>query len=450
MFFLLLIVKDVLLYNAFALIQTLIMRKFFSFCVFLLYITNCFATLSSNGVKYSGLKDIDYVFMFNGINNSSFISYDSLPQPSTINWYKTNDLTNSISNLDSFSPEDSTAYTLKVDNKIVAQFWVIDYKLHQVQLQNFEPSLKGDQCKSLNILINDSTGGIPRLSYMSRDLSVSHELVRNYTLSYKTKSWQTDTWSDKDTVINLSISNLDKYITINNPPLCNTVFTIKGDQYSKDLGLSDFSYNSKEYIAKAVKTKLTSVLALRNEKNEMERPEKTDPNQKIISGSTPLDVAFNSNANEPVAQNYRWDFSQNNNLIASRLDKDQRYTFNEMGTYKVVLTVSNESCSCKDSISVTTSESYLFIPRIFTTNGDGIQDEFRVGYKSLSTFECWVYNRWGKLVYYWNDPQRGWDGNINGQKASSGPYYYVIHAIGNDKKVYKKAGDINIYRGKDE
>ena len=123
-------------------------------------------------------------------------------------------------------------------------------------------------------------------------------------------------------------------------------------------------------------------------------------------------------------------------------------------------------------MTVAVSESYLAVPNVFTPNGDGKNDEFRVAYRSLKEFHCWVYNRWGKLVYEWDDPAKGWDGTINGRPAAEGAYFYVIRALGTDaakdaqytmkavynkKKlnadesvigVYQMSGDINLLRGK--
>ena len=102
-----------------------------------------------------------------------------------------------------------------------------------------------------------------------------------------------------------------------------------------------------------------------------------------------------------------------------------------------------------------------------------MNDEFRVAYRSLREFHCWVYNRWGKLVYQWTDPAQGWDGTINGRPAAEGAYFYVIRAFGTDAAadakyvgakasytkrklnadealigVYQLSGDINLLRGK--
>ena len=156
----------------------------------------------------------------------------------------------------------------------------------------------------------------------------------------------------------------------------------------------------------------------------------------------------------------------------NRNDKDIRYVFNEPGTYRVVCSVNNNQCTSDSTeVAVAVAESYLAVPNVFTPNGDGKNDEFRVSYRSLREFHCWVYNRWGKLVYEWDDPAKGWDGTINGRPAAEGAYFYVIRALGTDaaknasyiglKAVYKKmklnadkaalgvyqlSGDINLLR----
>jgi gliding motility-associated-like protein len=109
----------------------------------------------------------------------------------------------------------------------------------------------------------------------------------------------------------------------------------------------------------------------------------------------------------------------------------------------------------------------LTVPNTFTPNGDGANDEFRVVYRSIKEFHMWVYNRWGKLVYKTDNPDKGWDGNINGRPAAEGAYYYVIRALGTDAEgkyqwkplynkalkkqevplgVYQLSGDINLLR----
>ena len=96
------------------------------------------------------------------------------------------------------------------------------------------------------------------------------------------------------------------------------------------------------------------------------------------------------------------------------------------------LTVINEFCTFSDSVDITIVSSDLQVPDFFTPNGDGANDEFRVAYKSLKTFNGIIYSRWGRKVFQWTDPAKGWDGNINGRPAAEGGYFYIINAVGTD------------------
>lgn len=197
--------------------------------------------------------------------------------------------------------------------------------------------------------------------------------------------------------------------------------------------------------------------------NEEERPR----DEATLTGSAPLDILFETHPT-PAADYYRWRIYQGSNLIVDRSDENTRYTFETPGSYRVLCSANNAQCAT-DSVEFTVhiAESYLRVPNVFTPNGDGLNDEFRVDYRSLREFHCWVYNRWGKLVYEWSDPAKGWDGTIGGRPAAAGAYFYVIRALGTDavsgytgkisyKKhqqkdntmigVYQLSGDINLLR----
>ncbi len=127
------------------------------------------------------------------------------------------------------------------------------------------------------------------------------------------------------------------------------------------------------------------------------------------------------------------------------------YTFNQSGTFIIKLEVSDQSttCSTEDEVQIDISESYLMIPNTFSPGTTpGINDEFRVAYKSLVKFKAWIFNRWGLQMYYWTDPAQGWDGKKGGKYVQPGVYFYVIEAEGSDGIKYKKKGDINILRPK--
>jgi len=381
---------------------------------------------------------VDYVFMFNSRTNpTAEITYNGTP--GAIEWtpFINGNPGTSTTGVNSLSPEGDTGYILKVDGKQIATIWVIDYKaptLSSIAVASHQPN----ECKTVDLNIE---AAVSDLTYQNYD-GKSFKIARNFELKYTSLSWSGTAWTPKDTTITI-------YSPIASPisvpaPFCSTKFTLTGDQFAEGLNLTKASV-SVAYTPVAVICHETSVVQTRDAKNENERPKTA----KDVSGSAPLDMIFYSNPNDPVTY-YHWQIFKDKatlSLIDRTGEKSTPYTFTEPGSYVVKVTVSNDkTCSYSDSITVTVSTSSIQAPNVFTPNGDGYNDEFRVAYKSILTFHCWVYNRWGRLVYEWTDPMKGWDGNINGKEASPGPYYYVIKATGNDGQKYKLKGDINLLR----
>ena len=296
--------------------------------------------------------------------------------------------------------------------------------------------------------------------------------AHTYSLSYNALAWNTEEWVDS-----AAMQSGDLSTSILLPPLYGpTPIRLCYDQEIHNALEMDSDCVEVQVpldSIKAVKMELTSLATARGIEGEASNERNRPTSQTLIQGSEysgPLEVAFYSNPT-PAALYYQWSIYKSTERIVSRNDQDIRYTFSEPGAYRVVCKVNNATCA-SDSMetAVQISESYLAVPNVFTPNGDGKNDEFRVAYRSLREFHCWVYNRWGKLVYEWEDPAKGWDGTINGRPAAPGAYFYVIRALGTDaaknasytmkavytkKKlnadesvigVYQLSGDINLLR----
>ena len=294
--------------------------------------------------------------------------------------------------------------------------------------------------------------------------------AHTYSLSYNALAWNTEAWADSAA---RKEGKLSSTIYLNEAIYGETTFRLcYDDSIRQALGLDSACVEVTVPLdsIKAVKMELVALATARDAKNELDRPSE----QQLTDGNSYsgiLEVAFYSNPT-PAAKYYQWSIYKSSERIVTRRDKDIRYAFSEPGSYRVVGKVNNEYCTC-DSMEkiINISESYLRVPNVFTPNGDGKNDEFRVAYRSIKEFHCWVYNRWGKLVYDWTDPEKGWDGTINGRPAAEGAYFYVIRALGTDapknagymskisynkKKnkadqsiigVYQLSGDINLLRG---
>lgn len=120
------------------------------------------------------------------------------------------------------------------------------------------------------------------------------------------------------------------------------------------------------------------------------------------------------------------------------------YEFTDEGNNVVeLIAILSETCRSTYSETILISGSNFRIPNIFTPNGDGIGDEYKVVYEgNLANYEITIINRLGETVYETNDINHSWDGKINGNNdASEGLYYYIIR--GEDKfgnKIEQKGG----------
>lgn len=94
------------------------------------------------------------------------------------------------------------------------------------------------------------------------------------------------------------------------------------------------------------------------------------------------------------------------------------------------------------SVKITVTARDLFIPNVFTPNGDGHNDYFHVvGYENYDYINLLVVNRWGNEVYR----QDRYDNKWEGRGLNEGTYFYIIEAVkGGNKRVFK--GDVLIKR----
>lgn len=190
----------------------------------------------------------------------------------------------------------------------------------------------------------------------------------------------------------------------------------------------------------SVTCKISTRTLVRDALNENRRPK-----ENTLEGSAPLDIRFFSNPTGPVSSTL-WQIFKDGALIVTRTEQDHQYVFTEAGKYKVRLQVRGVHHTASDSLDVSVAESNIAVPKVFTPNGDGVNDEFRIAYTSIVEFNCIVMSRWGRVVYEWNDPQTGWNGTIGGKPATEGTYFYIVTAKGAEGKVYRLKGYVNLLR----
>lgn len=63
-----------------------------------------------------------------------------------------------------------------------------------------------------------------------------------------------------------------------------------------------------------------------------------------------------------------------------------------------------------------------------------------------SIMKIYIYNRWGNLIHYKENPSILWDGTIKSNKALDGTYFWVIEAINSKGNKISKKGIITLLR----
>ncbi|MBI3518145.1 MAG: gliding motility-associated C-terminal domain-containing protein [Bacteroidetes bacterium] len=160
------------------------------------------------------------------------------------------------------------------------------------------------------------------------------------------------------------------------------------------------------------------------------------------SGTAPLLVNF-SNQTAGTGNIYSWNFGDDNNNTSSLTNPD--HTYNATGNYVVTLLVTDASglCSSTATLSIEVFDnSALIIPNVFTPNGDGKNDVFKITSTGMKDLNCDIFNRWGTKVFSITSVSGVWDGG----NSNDGTYFYVITCTGLDGKEYKQQGYLNLFR----
>ncbi len=123
-------------------------------------------------------------------------------------------------------------------------------------------------------------------------------------------------------------------------------------------------------------------------------------------------------------------------------------------TYGVIV-VDTFGCTAEDLITIfVESPRNVFIPNVFSPDGDGFNDKFFVNadLREVSIVRTMrIFDRWGDEVFNIddfppNDPSFGWDGTFKGDDVLPGVYVYYIEIEFADGRVESFKGGITVVR----
>lgn len=113
-------------------------------------------------------------------------------------------------------------------------------------------------------------------------------------------------------------------------------------------------------------------------------------------------------------------------------DTTRLILISDTGEYSV--TVTNEfDCSANDTVNAKElCKPELFVPTGFVPGSDGLDNFFEVFGHHFQNFKMTIYNRWGEVIYYTEDPKTPWDGYYLGELMPIGVYAWKIEYQGFD------------------
>lgn len=123
--------------------------------------------------------------------------------------------------------------------------------------------------------------------------------------------------------------------------------------------------------------------------------------------------------------------------------------------YTLKRTDTVSTCNIYDEYDVIVSpDIYLNIPNAFTPNYDGLNDILKIEYGAgIQSFKgLKIFNRWGKMVFYSTDINKGWDGrDLGGVMQEMDAYSYLVEYsykdfLTNQLSEIKKTGSVLLMR----
>lgn len=416
---------------------------------------NSLKVLEETPEKSTGLEKIYVLYSTEGVT----ASYTS-PSGNCINWLQYGNLGGGHAE-EVASTQDgntSTLTSLEGDKGYIVEdgdrrycFWITNYLPHRLKLQSAAPS--PDQECGVSVIEVIGTGDpIRYFTINGQQKTLNQEITVYYT---------TQEWNDglnppnfQDVEASRKFESLQSEYRLSPPNYCRSVFRITGDKFLK-------AWNWEESVETAtvepVSVDARTFATQLTESSEDESAPTSGSNQigsgkqDGLGGSAPCEIQFEAYVTDGVIH-HEWQLTRDQTFeeIDFRFtQQDLDYTFLDEGSHYLRYIGSNADGSCEyisDVYEVTIGESDLKVPNAFSPNGDGVNDEWKVAYRSLLNFQCTIFDRQGHQVCHLTSPEQGWDGKVGGKIVDSGVFFYVIEATGTDGKKYRKSGDINIVK----
>ncbi len=169
---------------------------------------------------------------------------------------------------------------------------------------------------------------------------------------------------------------------------------------------------------------------------------------KPVINQDPL-VTFTDASHNGNIVSWNWFFT--NTAQSTSNQQNPTFMYTEPGIYAVALVVKSD-IGCTDTIvkSIVVSEDYgIYVPNVFTPNGDGLNDVFQPKGFGIVKYELQIFDRWGERVFYTKNFEEGWDGKFQGRGGdicAEGSFTWLINVTNVFGKAHEIKGHVTLIK----
>lgn len=167
-------------------------------------------------------------------------------------------------------------------------------------------------------------------------------------------------------------------------------------------------------------------------------------------GTPPLIVDFENTSSG--ADTYTWIYGDGTQEEDNSTNVTHVY---EVGEYNATL-IGASQYGCADTASVLIKvyfpEMIYEFPNVFTPNGDGSNDVFKIKIpENIEELNIVILNRWGNVVFEDDKLNFGWNGKVknSGAECDDGTYFYKVELTSMNGEKKTEHGFVHLNRGKE-
>ncbi len=167
---------------------------------------------------------------------------------------------------------------------------------------------------------------------------------------------------------------------------------------------------------------------------------------------TLLDPVVTFTDQSQLAEKWEWNFGDENNASPNTsIIQYPNHRYADTGKYCITLHIASkhgclaETMKCLEVVPDVT----IYVPNAFTPfNKDDTNDTFYAKGTYIKTFNMWIFDRWGMLLFKSDQLNKGWSGDVKGSGiiAQEDVYVWKIVAIDYFNKKHELIGTVTLVR----